>query len=59
MAILVKRSKKYPKAIKNAYNMLVEFRRLLEDYGDYERAKDVELVYKELWCEALDEQHPW
>ena len=59
MAVLIKGSKKYPKAIKNAYSKLVEFRRILEDRGDYEQAQNVELVYKELWCEALNEKHPW
>lgn len=59
MAILIRRSKRYPKAIKDAYTLLVEYRRRLEDEGDKERARAVELVYKELWCEALNERHPW
>ena len=59
MAVLIKRSKKYPKAIKDAYSLLVEFRRILEDRGDYEKAANVELIYKELWCEALNEKQPW
>lgn len=59
MAILIRRSKRYPKAIKDAYTLLVEYRRRLEDEGDKERSKVVELAYKELWCEALNERHPW
>lgn len=59
MAILIRRSKRYPKAIKDAYTLLVEYRRRLEDEGDKERARAVELAYKELWCEALNERHPW
>ena len=57
--MLIKRSKKYPKAIKDAYCMLVEYRRRLEDAGEKERAEEVELSYKELWCEALNETPPW
>lgn len=64
MSVLIKRSNRYPAnrypdAIKNAYSILVEYRKFLEDIGDYDRAKYVEEVYKELWCESLNETPPW
>lgn len=59
MSVLIKRSKHYPDVVKTAYSILVEYRRLLEDIGDYDRAKYVEESYKELWCEALNETPPW
>lgn len=57
--ILVKRSKNYEKAIKQAYTMLVQYRKALEESGNDEYAKEVEEAYKQLWCEALDEKAPW
>ena len=59
MSVLIKRSNRYPDVIKNAYCILIEYRRFLEDNGDYIRAEQVELAYKELWCEALNETPPW
>lgn len=59
MRVLIRRSKRYPKAIKDAYALLVEYRRHLEDEGNEEKAQIVEIAYKELWCEALNESHPW
>lgn len=57
--VLIKKSKNYPKAIKTAYALLVEYRRKLEEDGDEEYAAFVEKVYKDLWCEALNERAPW
>lgn len=57
--ILVKRSKNYEKAIKTAYNLLVQYRKSLEDDGSDEYAELVEDAYKQLWCEALNEKAPW
>lgn len=59
MGVLIRRSKRYPKAIKDAYTLLVEYRRRLEDEGNEEKAQIVETAYKELWCETLNESHPW
>lgn len=59
MGVLIRRSKRYPKAIKDAYTLLVEYRRRLEDEGNEKKAQIVEIAYKELWCEALNERHPW
>lgn len=59
MSILIKRSKQYPETIKRAYRILVEYRRRLEDEENWEYAKIVELAYKDLWCEALNETPPW
>ena len=56
---LIKRSKRYPKAVKDAFVLLVEYRRRLEECGDEERAAVVEAAYKNLWCEALNERAPW
>lgn len=57
--VLVKRSKNYVKAVKRAYFMLVQYRNLLEDTGEDEYAEQVEDAYKQLWCEALNEEAPW
>ena len=59
MGVLIRRSKRYPKAVKDAYALLVEYRRRLEDEGNEEKAQIVEMAYKELWCETLNESHPW
>lgn len=57
--VLVKRSKNYEKAIKAAYDLLVQYRKTLEEKGDNEYAEVVEDAYKQLWCEALNEKAPW
>ena len=57
--VLVKRSKNYVKAVKRAYNMLVQYRNLLEDAGKDEYAEQVKDTYQQLWCEALNEKAPW
>jgi hypothetical protein len=57
--IFVKRSKNYEKAIKQAYAMLVQYRKNLEERGNEECAAEVEEAYKQLWCEALNEKAPW
>lgn len=57
--VLVKRSKNYEKAIKAAYDLLVQYRKALEEKGDNEYAEVVEDAYKQLWCEALNEKAPW
>lgn len=50
--------KNHDKAVKKAYNLLVAYRRSVEDkYPDY--AEEIEEAYKQLWCECLNEQHPW
>jgi len=55
----MRKSKTYEKAVKDAYNVLVTFRKRLEERNEYDFAKDVESIYKNLWCECLDEEHPW
>lgn len=57
--VLIKRSKNYPDAVKRAYNMLVQYRKSLEEEGKEEYAAEVEEAYKQLWCEALNEKAPW
>ena len=57
--VLVKRSKNYVKAVKMAYQMLVQYRNMLESDGESEYAEVVEYAYKQLWCEALNEKAPW
>lgn len=57
--VLVKRSKNYVKAVKMAYQMLVQYRNMLESEGESEYAEVVEDAYKQLWCEALNEKAPW
>ena len=57
-AALVKVSKGYVKAVKDAYSALVMYRNLIED-KDPEKAAEIEEVYKTLWCECLNETAPW
>lgn len=57
--VLVKRSRNYVKAVKTAYQMLVQYRNMLESDGENEYAEAVEDAYKQLWCEALNEKAPW
>lgn len=51
-------SKNYNKAVKRAYNALVDFRRYLEN-REMGRAAEIEDIYKQLWCECLDEEPPF
>lgn len=55
----MKKSKGHDKAVKDAYNMLVSYRRLLEDEGKTETAERVENIYKMLWVHCLNEKAPW
>lgn len=55
----MKKSRLYEKTVKNAYNLLVNFRRRLEEEGDDEAAAEVENAYKMLWTECLNEEPPW
>lgn len=57
----MKKSKRYNKAIEDAYSMLVVFRRIVEDKPSLKTYKpeEIEEVYKNLWCEALNEKAPW
>ena len=59
MADTVRRTKGYIKSVKDAYSMLVAFRRTLEGSCKYEYASEVEEIYKQLWCECLNEDAPW
>lgn len=54
----MKKSKKHDKAVKEAYNLLVNYRKLVEDKNT-EYAVRIENAYKQLWCECLNEAHPW
>lgn len=54
-----KKTKAHDKAVKDAYNMLVNFRNLLEDEGKMEAAERVENTYKMLWVHCLNEKAPW
>ena len=49
----------YKKAVMEAYSLLVSFRKQLEERGHTECAAEVEEVYKNLWCECLNEPAPW
>ena len=53
-----KANKNYVKAVKMAYNALVDFRKYLEGRG-IDRAAEIEDIYKQLWCECLDEEPPF
>ena len=55
----MKKSKLYEKTVKNAYTLLVTYRRSLEEAGEEEAAAEVENVYKMLWTECLNEEPPW
>lgn len=55
----MKKSKIYDKVVKDAYNMLVNYRRHLEDEGKGEAAERVENTYKMLWVQCLNEKAPW
>lgn len=55
----MKKSKSHDKAVKDAYNTLVSYRRLLEDEGKKETAERVENIYKMLWVHCLNEKAPW
>jgi hypothetical protein len=54
-----KRSRRHDRAVKDAYNMLVTFRKLMEEKGNDEFAAEIENTYKNLWCECLNEKAPW
>lgn len=54
----MKKSKNYDKAVKNAYNQLVFYRRLVEDKNP-ELAEKIKETYKQLWCECLNEKATW
>ena len=54
----MKKSKSHDKAVKNAYNLLVTFRKRVED-EDPKFAEEIEEAYKQLWCECINERAPW
>lgn len=59
---LVKRGKNYEKAVDNAYNMLVTFRKIVENHPELQTytTEEIEETYKQLFCEALPSQKsPW
>ena len=50
------------KAIKNAYNMLVTFRKIVENYPQIKTYSNEEIqrCYRELWLQTLpNENKPW
>lgn len=53
------KNKRYKVAVENAYSLLVTFRKCLEEDGKWDYAQEVELAYKELWCECLNAKAPW
>lgn len=55
----MKKSKAHDKAVKDAYNMLVNYRRMLEDNGELNAAMHIENIYKMLWVQCLNEKAPW
>jgi len=55
----MKKSKNHDKAVKKAYNALVTFRKRLEEKGENKYAEEVEEIYKQLWCECLNEPALW
>lgn len=55
----MKKSKAHDKAVKDAYNMLVTYRRKLEGEGKLEDAMRIENIYKMLWIQCLNENAPW
>lgn len=54
----MKKSKNHDKVVNEAYNLLVCYRRLMDD-KDPEWAKHIEETYKQLWCECINEPAPW
>lgn len=54
----MKKSKNHDKAVKNAYNLLVSYRRYMDDI-DPQFAAEIEEAYKQLWCECINERAPW
>lgn len=54
-----RKQKRYKKAVRNAYSLLVNFRKQLEERGKLDYAKEVEEAYKELWLECMNEPAPW
>lgn len=54
-----KKSKVHDKVVKDAYNMLVNYRKRLEDDGETEVAERVGNTYKLLWVNCLNEKAPW
>lgn len=54
-----KKSHRHDKAVKTAYNLLVSYRKLMEEKGQDEYAAEIESAYKDLWCECLNEKAPW
>lgn len=54
----MKKSRNYDKAVKNAYNLLVSYRRYMDD-KDPQFAAEIEDAYKQLWRECINERAPW
>lgn len=54
-----KKQKKYKKTVMDAYNLLVDYRKNLEEHGRTDDAHRVEDAYQQLWCECLNEPAPW
>ena len=53
-----KKSKKHDKVVKDAYTLLVMYRREVEDKYP-ELAEEIQQASRELWCECLNEPVPW
>jgi len=53
-----KKQKGYEKAVVDAYNLLVSFRRFMEEYGHEEYAQEIDQAYKALWITCLDREPP-
>ena len=55
------KNKKHDKAVKDAYNMLVVFKRIVEDNPSLRTYKpeEIEEICKTLWSETLNEKPPW
>lgn len=54
----MKKSKNHDKAVKKAYNLLVEYRRYWDD-RDPAYAEEIRDAYVQLWCECINETPPW
>lgn len=54
-----KKSKAHDTVVRDAYNMLVSYRKRLEDAGEAEIAERVSNTYKLLWVNCLNEKPPW
>jgi hypothetical protein len=59
---LIKHSKTYDRSISNAYNLLVSFRKIIEEHPNITSymPEEIEEIYKNLWCDAFPNRDvPW